>query len=127
MLYAFDSTRGLMKEEIGVARERLIDELGAFQAYTGERMIVVFDGYKRTDNPGSVSGRGMFQVIYTATGETADERIEKLAHELRNSCELIVASSDGLVQNSVFSQGAQRISARMLEAEMKDAKKLFEK
>ena len=127
MLYAFDSTRSLAQRDLSVAREILIDELAAYQAYTGEKMIVVFDGYRRSDNPGSSQGNDAFLVIYTATGETADERIEKLAHELKDTYELLVASSDGLVQNSVFAQGAFRISARMLEGEMNDAKKLFEK
>ena len=127
MLHAFESTRALAGGDLSVAREVLIDELAAYQAYTGEKMIVVFDGYRRHDNPGSISGSDSFQVIYTATGETADERIEKLAHDLRGKYELLVATSDGLVQNSVFAQGAFRISARMLEREMKDAKKLFEK
>ena len=127
MLHAFESTRPIAYSDISVAREVLIDELAAYQAYTGEKMIVVFDGYRRHDNPGSSSGSDAFTVIYTATGETADERIEKLAHDQRGKYELLVATSDGLVQNSVFAQGAFRISARMLEAEMKDAKKLFEK
>ena len=127
MLHAFESTRALAGGDLSIAREVLIDELAAYPAYTGEKMIVVFDGYRRHDNPGSISGSDSFQVIYTATGETADERIEKLAHDLRGKYELLVATSDGLVQNSVFAQGAFRISARMLEREMKDAKKLFEK
>ena len=88
-------------------------------------MIVVFDGYKRKDNYGSHQKQGMFEVVYTKTGETADEYIEKLTSELSRSYELTVATSDALIQNAVFAQGAVRISARMLEEEILRVKKMF--
>lgn len=127
MIHSFTMTKDLVREDLSTARERLIDELAAYQAYTKERMIIVFDGYKRRDNYGSRVKQGSFEVVYTATGETADEYIEKLASDLRKSYTLRVASSDALIQNAVFAQGASRISARMLEGEIEAVKKMFAK
>ena len=125
MIHGFASTRYLVEEDLSSAREHLIDELAAYQAYVKIRMIVVFDGYKRKDNYGSSMKQGLFEVVYTRTGQTADEYIEKLASELSRSYELTVATSDALIQNAVFAQGAVRISARMLEAELERVKKMF--
>ncbi len=125
MIHGFEATKYLAQEDITIARERLIDELAAYQAYVKIRMIVVFDGYKRKDNYGSKEKRGMFEVVYTRTGETADEYIEKLTSELSHSFELTVATSDTLIQNAIFAQGAARISARMLEEEIRRVKKMF--
>ena len=125
MIHGFEATRHLAEADITVARERLIDELAAYQAYVRIRMIIVFDGYKRKDNYGSYLKQGMFEVVYTKTGETADEYIEKLTSELSRSYELTVATSDALIQNAVFAQGAARISARMLEEEILRVKKMF--
>ena len=59
--------------------------------------------------------RGALEVVYTRAGQTADAYIEKLVSVLRNEYQLHVATSDGLIQNSVLTKGARRISARELE------------
>ena len=125
LLHSFSDLKELAGQDLGVAREKLIDELAAYQAYTKERMIVVFDGYKRADNPGSRMRQGNFEVVYTASGETADEYIEKLSARLHKQYRLRVATSDALVQNAVFAHGAMRLSARMIEEEIDAVKKLF--
>ena len=121
LLYLSDIDR----EDISYARERLIDDLAAYQAYAGKRVIAVFDGYRRPDNEGSSYRTGGLEVVFSRTGQTADAYIEKLVHDLKNSYEVTVATSDALIQNSVFAQGAMRISSRVLRSEIDQAKKLF--
>jgi predicted RNA-binding protein with PIN domain len=121
LLYLSDIDR----EDISYARERLIDDLAAYQAYADKKVIAVFDGYRRQDNEGSSYKTGGLEVVYTRTGQTADAYIEKLVHDLKQSYSITVATSDALIQNSIFAQGAMRISSRILRQEIDQAKKLF--
>ena len=50
--------------------------------------------------------------------------IEKTTHELSNRYHVIVATSDGLEQLIVISQGAHRMSARELLKEVEATKKI---
>ena len=111
--------------DISYARERLIDDLAAYQAYADKKVIAVFDGYRRKDNEGSSFQTGGLEVVYTRTGQTADAYIEKLVHDLKQSYAITVATSDALIQNSIFAQGAMRVSSRILREEIDQAKKLF--
>ncbi len=78
--------------------------------------VATSDGLiQNPDNPGSRNMRGALEVVYTRAGQTADAYIEKLVSVLRNEYQLHVATSDGLIQNSVLTKGAKRISARELE------------
>ena len=60
--------------------------------------------------------RGKMNIVFTKYGQTADAYIEKLVHDLKKKYTLIVATSDGLIQNSILAQGATRLSARELES-----------
>lgn len=100
------------------ARRELIRILSSYQGYLGCRMIAVFDGWWVQGNPGSREARGSLEVVYTKAGQTADAYIEKLVSVLKDEYQLHVATSDGLIQNSVLTKGARRISARELERQI---------
>ena len=112
MIYDWPELKGIAREDLYGARANLISILQNYQAYTGEAMIVVFDGYLKQDNHGTVLEKGNLIIVYTKTDETADAWIERAGYEYRNQYALSVATSDALIQNAVFSQGALRISAR---------------
>ena len=118
MVYEYEDLKELAKEDLYNAREKLITRLMNYQAYADIPMAIVFDGYKVKDNFGTVQKMGRVEVIYTRTDETADQRIEKMAYDLHDKYTLTVVSSDGLIQNAVFSQGALRMSARELRSRM---------
>lgn len=112
MIYDWPELKDIAREDLYGARANLISILQNYQAYTGEAMIVVFDGYLKQDNHGTVLEKGNLIIVYTKTDETADAWIERAGYEYRNRYALSVATSDALIQNAVFSQGALRISAR---------------
>jgi small GTP-binding protein len=112
MIYDWPETKDLVKEDLYAARNTLLAILQNYQAYTKDAMIVVFDGYLKKDNPGSVIKKKDLTIVYTKTDETADAWIESAGYRYRGIYALSVATSDGLIQNAVFSQGALRISAR---------------
>lgn len=100
------------------ARDQLIEKMAEYQAFSGMKVIVIFDAHM-------VSGIGKkyknyrVEVVYTKENETADERIERLVKELKRiDTQIYVATSDFVEQSVTFGYGALRKSARELRTEM---------
>jgi predicted RNA-binding protein with PIN domain len=115
---AWVELRKLKEDKLVDARDRLIELMAEYKAFTGIRVIVVFDAHLV---PGIENKQKKYdvEVIYTRENEIADERIEKLTQELSGrKVEIYVATSDLTEQRVIFGQGALRKSARELEIEM---------
>lgn len=115
---AWSELRKLKEVKLLDARDRLIELMAEYKAYTGIRVIVVFDAHLV---PGIENKKKQYnvEVIYTRKNEIADERIEKLTKELSSRrVQIYVATSDMTEQRVIFGQGALRKSARELEIEM---------
>ena len=115
---AWPELRKLKNSDFELARNILIEKMAEYQAYTGYRVIVVFDAHQVS----GIEKKGKkykVEVIFTKENETADERIEKLAIELNDiRTQIHVATSDYTEQWAIFGQGALRKSARELQNEM---------
>jgi|LSQX01.2.fsa_nt_gb predicted RNA-binding protein with PIN domain len=70
-------------------------------------IYIVFDGSSSVGQMGDDQFHRSVRVIYTATGETADERIIKLVESMRLSCNLFVVSDDNEVRQKSKSLGAE--------------------
>ncbi|QSO47972.1 NYN domain-containing protein [Alicyclobacillus mengziensis] len=104
-------------------RGRLIDMLAEYQSFAGETVILVFDAHQ-TSGPERDIVRSGVRVIFTSYQETADDRIERLVYELRDTTpEITVATSDYAEQQVIFGGGALRISAAGLLERLRDSKK----
>ena len=115
---AWPYLRQLKNKDLQQAREKLISKMAEYKAYSGFRVIVVFDAQLQKEVEKQEIKHGV-EIIYTRHNETADEKIEKLAIELTNKrTQVHVATSDFTEQWQVFGQGALRISARELLIEM---------
>ena len=57
-------------------------------------------------------------MVYTKEAETADQYIEKFAHQHGKEYQITVATSDGLEQVIIRGQGCALLSARELEEEI---------
>lgn len=111
----WDELIKLREKDIAQARKRLIERMEEYQAYAGNRIIIVFDALyvKGTEHRQLYNG---VEVIYTREDETADECIERLVKSLKNvNNEVYVATSDYMEQRTIFSRGALRIPARELQ------------
>lgn len=117
---AWSELKSLQENDMGQARDLLIEYMANYQAYTGYQIIIVFDAY---NVPGIESKLSTYevQIIYTKEKETADECIERLIKTLKNvKNQVYVATSDYAEQRTIFAQGALRKSARELYIEFKD-------
>ncbi len=119
---AWKELQVLKEHKLIDARDRLIELMADYQAYSGMRVIVVFDAYLVPGIAHKVKQHNV-EIIYTRAKETADDRIEKLTAELTTKRNKIyVATSDMAEQSVIFGNGALRKSAREFEIEMQDVR-----
>jgi hypothetical protein len=124
---AWPELRELKDRDLPAARDRLVERMAEYQAFSGYRVIVVFDAYYVQGTEKKYKNHKV-EVIFTKENETADERIEKLAISLNNRrTQVHVATSDFTEQWAIFGQGALRKSARELLIEMSSIQKGIEK
>ena len=127
VIFAWDSLKKQAGEDLDAARRQLCDALSDFAGFTGTRVVVVFDGYRRAGSLGEKEDRHGIQVAYTREGETADRYLESLAAEIGKNESVWVASSDALVQLSAFRSGVLRMSSRELGEEVRRAREQMKK
>lgn len=114
--------------DISQSRELLISMLADFAGFTGDELMLVFDGYKGDKPKTSVERIAGIDVIFTKRSETADRFIErtvdeKMANLPRFSRQAIrVATSDATEQNVIFTRGAVRIPAKEMRSIVRSAK-----
>ncbi|GGH85445.1 putative RNA-binding protein with PIN domain [Pullulanibacillus pueri] len=117
---AWPDLQALRNTDFSAARDKLISRMAEYKAFTGTRVIIVFDAHF-VPGAETKTSESRVEVIYTREKETADERIERLVSVLKNvRTQIYVATSDYTEQWTVFSQGALRKSARELYIEMQN-------
>jgi predicted RNA-binding protein with PIN domain len=118
MIGDWPELRKLRDHDLAAARDLLIDKMAEYQAFTGMRVILVFDAHYVPGTEKKYKNHRV-EVIFTKENESADERIEKLAKELKDiRTTTHVATSDFLEQWVTFGLGALRKSARELAIEV---------
>lgn len=127
MIGAWPELRKIKDKDLGLARDRLVEIMAEYQAYTGYKVKVIFDAHM-VEGIGKNYHNHRVDVIYTKKNETADERIEKLVHQLKRiDTRIHVATSDFTEQSLTFGSGALRKSARELLIETETTEKGIDK
>lgn len=123
MIGAWPELTALAEHRLEDARDRLIEMLADYQAFTGMKVILVFDAHQ-VPGLGGKYRHYQVDVRYTKEKETADECIERLvSSRVGKRREVYVATSDYTEQRVTFGQGALRISARELLIEVRESRK----
>lgn len=118
VIFAWKELSELAEKDIGAARDKLMDILSNYQGYKQCTVILVFDAYKVEGSTGEVQKYNNIFVVYTRHAETADQYIEKTAHEIGRTYNVTVATSDGLEQVIIRGQGCRLLSSRELQEEI---------
>ena len=118
IVFAWEELNELAQTNIDAARGKLMDILCNYQGYKKCTLILVFDAYKVKGNVGQMTDYHNIHVVYTKEAETADQYIEKLAHQMGRDYHVTVATSDGLEQLIIRGQGCRLLSAREFKAEV---------
>ena len=118
IIFAWEDLRGLAEANIDAARGKLLDIMSNYQGIRKCQLIVVFDAYRVVGHDTEILDYHNIHVVYTKEAETADQYIEKFAHENGRKYDVTVATSDGLEQIIIRGQGCSLLSARELLEEV---------
>lgn len=127
IINSWEKLRSLSEIDLEVARNELIDIMVEYQYYTKIKVIVVFDAHMVKGSSGRKEIIKDIEVVYTKEDETADQYIEKTLDDIGRVKKVRVATSDWMEQQVVLGRGGTRISARELEVEIENQKKLINK
>ena len=124
VIHGWDDLLDLHRRVPGSAYPELVRRLAEYRDFTGERVVVVFDGRGATlteerPSPG-------LQVIYTSCGQTADDVIDRLAIRYAAQYEITVATDDRAEQDVVAAAGGQCMSIDLLRQRLEAAKRAQE-
>lgn len=118
VIFAWDELKELSKVSLESARERLMEILCNYSAFTKNEVVLVFDAYKVEGNTGEFFQFHNIRVAYTKERELGDVYIEKLISEIGKNDKVRVVTSDGLIQLSAVRYGVLRMSAAEFEEEV---------
>lgn len=119
IIFAWEDLRTLAKNDVAAARDQLMDILCNYQGFHQCEVILVFDAYRVQNHKTELLEYHNIHVVYTKEAETADQYIEKFAHENGLKYQITVATSDGLEQIIIRGAGCRLLSARDLEEEIR--------
>lgn len=125
IINTWSNLRKLSNLNLEVAREELIEIMAEYQHYSGIKIIVVFDAHLVKGNSGKQETIKGVRVVYTKENETADQYIEKWLNDIGRIERVRVATSDWMEQQIILGRGGTRISARELEIEILNHKRLM--
>lgn len=118
IIHAWPEFEGLRDTGLDHCRDKLVDILTNFAAFSGYFVKVVFDAHlvkSGTERCEVVHG---IEVFYTQEGETADSLIERLVGDLGKLGTVYVATSDWDEQRIIFGRGAYRVTPKELRVQV---------
>jgi len=124
IIHADDVLTRMAEDSLEAARLKLCDMLCEYRALSIYRIILVFDAHLVSGGIGSVTEYRNIKIVFTKEAETADRYIERAAYKMTRVKEdkITVATSDVLEQLIILGQGASRISADALLADIEAAR-----
>ena len=125
VIFAWQELNELANVNLDSARGALLDRLCNYSALKQCEVIAVFDAYRVKGHDTEFSDYNNIHVVFTREAETADQYIEKFAHDNSRKYNIRVATSDGLEQIIILGQGCTLVSAREFEQEVKQLEQEF--
>ena len=122
IIHAWPELKELVDDNMEVARMKLLDTLSNYQGIRRCQIIAVFDAYRVQGHFEEVIDYHNIHMVYTREAQTADQYIEKFAHDNQKKYSITVATSDGLQQLIIRGTGCALLSARELKVEIDGAK-----
>jgi predicted RNA-binding protein with PIN domain len=121
VIYGWDELLDLQRRIPGSAYPELVRRLAEYRDFTGDRIVVVFDGRGETSTEERPSPG--LQVIYTGSGRTADDVIERLAIRYATQYDITVATDDRAEQDVVAAAGGHCMSVDALRRHIEATKR----
>ncbi|HVI41016.1 MAG TPA: NYN domain-containing protein, partial [Anaerovoracaceae bacterium] len=121
IIFAWPELKELADANMDGAKMNLLDSLSNYQGIRQCQVIVVFDAYRVQGHREEVIDYHNIHMVYTREAQTADQYIERFAHDNQKKYNITVATSDGLQQLIVRGEGSSLLSARELKVEIEEA------
>lgn len=122
VMHADARLEALMKDDLEAAREDIIATLSEFCAREGQELVLVFDAGGRKGSATREKVTDSLTVVYTASGQSADDYIERLIYKAnRPFASTIVVTGDYAQQRIVQGAGVIRMAPRELLSRLDEA------
>lgn len=118
VIFAWDSLKKIAAANLEEARQRLVDILENYTAYTKTEVILVFDAYRVKDGKGSDFVKDGLRIVFTKQDQTADTFMEILMNEMGPNYNIRAVTADRLLQNSAVLSGILRMTPKEFESEI---------
>ncbi|WP_041219825.1 translation factor GTPase family protein [Desulfitobacterium dichloroeliminans] len=122
IIHAWPELKELVEDHMEGARIKLLDSLSNYQGIRKCQIIVVFDAHLVQGHREEAIDYQNIHLVFTKEAQTADQYIERFAHDNRKRYQITVATSDGLEQIIIRGAGCSLLSARELKLEIEGAK-----
>ena len=111
VIFDWDELHALADRDLSAARERLMDTLCGWAAFTHTQVVLVFDGYKVPGSLGEKFDYRGIHVVYTKERETGDMYIERFLQQVGKNDHVRGVTTDGLIQLSAVRPAVMRMSS----------------
>lgn len=118
VIFAWDDLKTIAEHSLDAARDRLMNILCNYSAFTKINVILVFDAYRVAGGKGKRFDFNNIHVVYTKENELGDNYIEKLISEIGKNEYVRVVTSDRMIQLSSIRLGVMRTSSWEFENEI---------
>ena len=92
------------------ARDELIRQLTLYRDAVGTPITIVFDGANVDIRLSAVESTPEVEILYSRTGQTADDIIERVAHRMSAYGEVLAVTDDHAERDTVISMGGMAAS-----------------
>lgn len=116
VVHAWPELSSLAEADLNAAAMKLMDIVSDYAGMSGMTTLLVFDAYKLKGHKTEENDYFNIKVVYTKTAQTADQYIERYAHENAKKYDITVVTSDGVEQVIIRGQGCTLVSSRDFEA-----------
>ncbi len=114
VVHALPELRALLGRGLDVARDALAERVRAIHDAGDARVALVLDGTGDRVTAERPFGGDGFEYLYAPAALSADGAIERMAARAREDSEVVVATGDRMVRESVRASGGTALSAEEL-------------
>lgn len=118
VLHAWPELRRVAGRSLEERRDALVRVLRQYGDARHCKVTVVFDGYAAKRRPEAIEPTPGVEVMYSESGKTADDVIERLVGQAPRHDRITVVTSDKMERHTVESLGAHSMDAELFQAEV---------
>jgi hypothetical protein len=118
VMHGWPKLRRAAGRSLEAQRDALVRVLQQYADARHCRVTVVFDGYAAKRKPETLEPTPGVEVLFSESGKTADDAIERLVGLAAGRSHIQVVTSDKMERHTVESLGAQSMDAELFETEV---------